>query len=294
MRSLPDDMVGLTWLLSCHDMVLERFLAQYSRRARTHLLATAKWRAESGVNTLLETWPADSSHEANLIKSYWPGVVTGQDDDGRMIHVNRFGVTDFPGLLARVPVHLLVRHSVFMLEQALDVDPRGINVQIFDLGSDITQPPATAPAAGVPEDVVGSDASTAESTDQPHEPSKATPRTLAAGQFKLFSRQTSALLTFLRNMAAIVDVHYPKMNGPIYIIQAPSFIWYLWNIAKVFMPRDVSANLIVSTAPPPTARELLAARLPLNALPTYLGGTSPVHVPAGGLLREVRRVQRPE
>ena len=89
------------------------------------------------------------------------------------------------------------------------------------------------------------------------------------------------MVTFLRAMAAVVDPHYPQMNATIYVVRAPRGFAMLWGLVKAFMPRGVEEKLkIYSTLP----LDVLSSEMPPEALPAFLGGTSPVILPVGGYM----------
>jgi len=294
LANLPEDQLGRGWLLSCDDNVLQRFQTQYASHAKAKLIETAKWRASYGADALVRTWPADDSWSAKLVRSYWPGAVTGKDHEGRPVHVNRFGVIDFASLLKLMPVDVLVRHSVWMLEEAIELDARGINVQIFDMGGD--EAGDNLPKA---EFTIVDAATYSEAANHVHtgtSPGGSSSRQIGgaegAGQMTsrvhsdgavaarhLFSRQTHATVKFLRAMAAVVDPHYPQMNATVYVVRAPRVFSAIWSLVSSFMPRGVEKKLKIYHGLP---LEELSRAISLEALPPCLGGTSSVVFPLGG------------
>lgn len=81
------------------------------------LLNTARWRDREGVNDILKTWRSDSA--AGAVRAYWPAGTTGKDRHDQPVLVCRLGCVDWKALQAAGQFPLALRHSVFLLEQAL-------------------------------------------------------------------------------------------------------------------------------------------------------------------------------
>lgn len=73
-----------------------------------------KWRAEWGVDEILETFKSNKYFKA--LTDYWPGGVYGFDKQNMPVYVERIGAVDPKSLLKQVPEDDLTKFHIYMME----------------------------------------------------------------------------------------------------------------------------------------------------------------------------------
>mmetsp|Transcript_14194 Transcript_14194/g.27600 ORF Transcript_14194/g.27600 Transcript_14194/m.27600 type:complete len:341 (-) Transcript_14194:85-1107(-) len=180
----PPTLPGREWLLNeAGELTYLRFLRGHQLRVKKVvklLKNTARWRVEYGTNDITKTWPLVQTFEARLIRNHWPMAVTGKDFDQRPVHYFHMAHVDFPALVENVGVDILVRHNVYLMEMALQENPRGEAIMIVDLG---------------------------------------THKGLGAFSFLSLTKWLQAVVQFVKAMAKIADPYYPESYFRIYFIR---------------------------------------------------------------------------
>jgi len=71
-----------------------------------------EWRKENNVETILKDYTPDK-----LLWRYYPGaMLKGYDKEGDPVYLERLGVTDAPGLLARLGEEEMIKHAIWTRE----------------------------------------------------------------------------------------------------------------------------------------------------------------------------------
>eukprot|EP00746_Dinoflagellata_sp_MGD_P126388 gnl/MRDRNA2_/MRDRNA2_61241_c0_seq1.p1 gnl/MRDRNA2_/MRDRNA2_61241_c0~~gnl/MRDRNA2_/MRDRNA2_61241_c0_seq1.p1 ORF type:complete len:341 (-),score=50.64 gnl/MRDRNA2_/MRDRNA2_61241_c0_seq1:16-1038(-) len=89
-------------------------------------------------------------------------------------------------------------------------------------------------------------------------------------------RQSLANLGLLQKFTEVVEVHFPEFAGPIILMNAPTFVYILWNAAKRFLDPSVVAKIVIHNGVP--EKDLLAL-MPSDVLLKEYGGTSNADYP---------------
>ena len=83
-------------------------------------------------------------------------------------------------------------------------------------------------------------------------------------------------MSFIRMLSKEVEVNFPEIAGPIFIVNAPGFICTLWKIMRRFLDPTVAAKISIHGNIPKT---ILAEKIGIDVLPEEFGGTSPYVLP---------------
>ena len=82
---------GVCFSLRLTEQTLQRFLEDEHgdvNRATRRVVAWLRWREDNGVDTLLTSWPQLDGLPL-LMRSYWPGCLSGLDHEGTPVQLNR-------------------------------------------------------------------------------------------------------------------------------------------------------------------------------------------------------------
>jgi len=82
------------------------------------LKASMKWRADEGIDTLVEEYGKEGNELREMLERYCPMGMHGVDKRGCPIYIERVGSFDIQGLLASASMEQLKRHHVFQIERA--------------------------------------------------------------------------------------------------------------------------------------------------------------------------------
>ena len=191
------------WLLTASRGTLIRFLRKASNScddAEALLLATAEWRRSYGADSILRVWPVSSS-ESRLIRCYWPSAICGSAHDGTPVQYTNFSMIDFAYLSQHDLMSVAVRHNVYVLEQATQLQTDGFGYMIFNC--------SCSPA------------------DKPYAPLNDHYWVVGAG-------------SFLKAMAAVFGVHYPLHARRVFVVNCQRFFVRAWDsVLKWLLPADV-------------------------------------------------------
>ena len=211
------------------------------------LLATARWRERAGVNTIREEW-ARAAEDSSIgkMRAYWPAGICGHGHDGSLTHIVRLGCVDFRALKKE---GLLGHASLAVYRQLERVGPGGgaPAIVIVDLGlSDMEHGEKPGCVPG----------------------------------------QTPALLEFLVDVLGALGQHYPHALQ-LWVVRAPLTFWLTWQktCAAVKVPAWLESTMRVFFERQKALGALLRL-MPIDSIPSCLGGFSRVWLPAGGRLRE--------
>jgi len=237
-------------IYQCEDHILRRFLAEFRsiEQAKSRLVAAFAWRAQHGIDKLLWTWPAHQGSKESLIKCYWPGaIMDARTHDGAAVQFHRMSCVDFVGLDHLQLITVAVLHLTWLNEISLQIDPRGVQLMIFDLGFS-------------EEDV------SAERVVQP----------MTTERFK-------AVIAFARAMSMTVADYAPKIFRRIYLVRARWYIQEMWEGLVKISPWWIEAAKVVSIHEDCALPELLK-QMPVEAVPECLGGKCNTGYGTGGFL----------
>lgn len=76
---------------------------------------------------------------------------------------------------------------------------------------------------------------------------------------------------FLRNMTKGVEMHFPEVAGPIYLVNAPSVVTGLWSMVKKFLDPDTASKVSIASNIP---EDKVIALIGSDILPEEFGGTN--------------------
>ena len=125
-------------LISKDPDTLKRYLDTHAtlEEAEEAVIRTHNWRVLNGIDSLVWTWPRHTGTAETTIRYYWPGaIMSARAYDGTVVQYNRLAAVDWRGLVQSQLVGTAVMHSTYMNELSLQIDPRGRQTMLFDLGA---------------------------------------------------------------------------------------------------------------------------------------------------------------
>ena len=206
--------------------------------------AQARWRYQYGADTLLSSWNDRYPHHDTLSR-YWPGGQTGIARSGAPVLLCRLGAVDFGRLRDMGMLHAAVRHNVYLIEECLAERPLGAIVMIFDMGSH------DADADAAPSD---------------------------------HALDRAGITSFLGLLAPILAKHYPLVLEALFVVRSPADDGWLRRLIASLEPAVDPAHASVVPSGAQNTLSALSASVPLEAIPTFLGGTREVR---GGCARKM-------
>ncbi len=141
-------------------------------------------------------------------------------------------------------LHAAVRHNVYLIEECLAERPLGAIVMIFDMGSH------DADADAVPSD---------------------------------HALDRASITSFLGLLAPILAKHYPLVLEALFVVRSPADDGWLRKLTASLEPAVDQAHAHIVPAGAQNTLGALTASVPLEAIPTFLGGTREVR---GGCARD--------
>ena len=156
-------------------------------------------------------------------------------------------------------LHAAVRHNVYLIEECLAERPLGAIVMIFDMGSH------DADADAAPSD---------------------------------HALDRAGITSFLGLLAPILAKHYPLVLEALFVVRSPADDGWLRRLTASLEPAVDPAHASVVPSGAQNTLSALSASVPLEAIPTFLGGTREVRggcarkMGGGSSLRDARRCVR--
>ena len=138
-KSVDEFHKGANWMKKQPDTTLIRFLKGHGGdvdEALQYMMAGSKKRWEAQTDTWFEGYEKDLSPATVIVKGHWPAGITGRDHRGKPVVYNHLTAVDFPGLIAAVGMHALIKHTIYQVESLLNENPTGEAILILDLGLD--------------------------------------------------------------------------------------------------------------------------------------------------------------
>lgn len=240
------------WLRSADDATLDAYRLAHKTPAAAaeKLLATARWRDEYGVDDILRAWPADRSPGATLVRRHWPVGVAGRNHRGCPVLFNRFSRVDFGALQEQATLELMVRQAVYFLElvsqQARAHGDGRAATCIFDTGCD-----------------------EGEESSSP------------ASDWTTLASYMHSMLAYVGAATKVTEAHYPAIYANIFFVRSPQYFSDGWRFAASMLDEQTRNTTTLCAGVP---MERLLELMPASAVPTCLGGESPLVLPVGGKL----------
>ena len=239
------------WIKKNDDKGLLRYLKGHNynlKESLKYLKKTGEWRHEYKTDELIAKYETSNpTLEIRFARAYIPMGIIGADDMNRPVLLNRMSAVDFPKVLDSYGLDQTIEYAVFLQEKLVKaaLNSGGETIVIIDLGfDDLKKPPIT----GLME----------------------------------ARAWIAALLRFLQPFAAIVDPHYPEMFHKIFFTRAPGMFQTVWKIAKNFVNENTQQKIVILGDK--GTRKRLQEFLPIDIIPTFLGGGNEVLIGEGGKL----------
>lgn len=228
-----------------HDFYINRWLTARKfdvEKAVELFVASMKWRAEIGADTILEEFPK-WKHFEKLAK-YWPGSLLNMCPhtfDGSPVMYEALGRCD-PKMLDFFGHENVLKFHVYGMEK--------VQKMYFEL----TKKHGYFPGIVVIQDLgsVG------------------------------WNSMSQTVLKVLQNAVQINQNNYPDQLRKMYIVNSPAAVNMVWKAAKLWFDPRTLVKLEFLSGTPASYTQIFGKIIPETDLPKRLGGTSEVDIPPGG------------